>query len=109
MDTIPVEIVLYILRLLSKDQSALSACVRVCHTWRITVLPMLYYAPNFSHLHALESFAANISPEIGSLVKEIDTSMIQHRWSRVMDNTIIMLVNRCRTIERLDLYMCEKM
>ncbi|RUS14157.1 hypothetical protein BC937DRAFT_94263 [Endogone sp. FLAS-F59071] len=47
MDTTPVEIVSFILRLFSEDQSALSVCARVCHTWRIIVLPMLYYAPDF--------------------------------------------------------------
>jgi len=108
MKYLPTEILHSIFSLLGNGQKSLSQISLVCRRWHLIALPLLYKHPEIQSVESFHKFL-EIPATSGSYVRELDLSLVPHRWTAITDSDIISLISLCPTLTALDINFCTQL
>ncbi|CAG8496337.1 3365_t:CDS:2 [Ambispora leptoticha] len=108
MNNLPTELLHSVFSLLANDQKTISQVTLVCRQWNAIARPLLYRRPQIFSLQAFHKFL-KIPKFSGLLVREIDLSLLPHRWSNITDPDIIALISLCPNLTFLDINYCAQL
>ncbi|CEG84553.1 hypothetical protein RMATCC62417_18337 [Rhizopus microsporus] len=106
---LPFEILIDIVSHLKDEQYSLGQLISTSKTMHKAALPMLYRSPHFEKMDSFKSFVANLTPEVGSFVYELDLHMLVHRWKSITAVLLTQLTCKTRNLQVLNLDFCVEL